>query len=428
MINMATLKDLGRGRLSPVVLIPAVILGLILGLFLDRGFTGTQTTSGPNASGTVLGIGQSPPASTAQDVEFRVFWDMWRTLKDKYYEQPLEDKQMLYGAMRGLADSAGDPYTAFFEPKEAELFQESLSGKFGGIGAEIGLRNDRITVIAPLPDTPAERAGLKAGDIILSVDETSLNGYRVDQAVGIIRGERGTTVTLRIVREVKGKPSESEIKIVRDEIVIKSVRLNNLKNGIAHIELLSFNADTPEAFDQVVDDVLRLDPKGIVLDMRNNPGGFLQVAQYVAGAWLGDLVVVKERRQGVVFESLRGTGRKRLEGIPTVVLINEGSASASEIVAGALQDYGLAKLVGKKTFGKGSVQDLIELRDGAAVKITIAEWLTPKERVINNAGLEPDVIIERTLEDYEAQKDPQLDRAVGILDGTAPAAGATSTR
>jgi carboxyl-terminal processing protease len=182
--------------------------------------------------------------------------------------------------------------------------------------------------------------------------------------------------------------------------------------------------DTRDGFDRAVEEAIKKDAKGVILDLRNNPGGFLDTAVYMAGEWVGDAVVVKERRQGKIFEQLRGTGKKRLAGMPTIVLVNEGSASASEIVSGTLQDFKLATVVGKKTFGKGSVQDYINLKDGSAIKITIAEWLTPNERTINQTGLEPDVTVERTPEDYEAQRDPQLDRAIGILTGEAPASDA----
>ena len=307
-----------------------------------------------------------------------------------------------------------DPYTTFFDPKAAEDFQISLNGKFSGIGAEIGMKEGRVSIIAPLPDTPADKAGLKAGDVIVSVDGEETNDWNIEQAVTKIRGEKGTQVTLGIFRADKEAPV-FEVPITRDEIKLISVREVPRDDGIAHIVISSFNADTRESFNKILDQALVKDPKGIVLDLRNDPGGFLEVALYVAGEWVGDKVVVKERRQGVIFNELKGTGKHRLQGIPTVVLVNKGSASASEIVAGALQDYGVATLVGTQTFGKGSVQDYVNLEDGSAVKITIAEWLTPKERVIHEVGLTPDVIIEPTKEDYEKGKDIQLEEAIKIL-------------
>jgi carboxyl-terminal processing protease len=429
MINMETIYRPPTPEKSHRAVFTFLIVGLVIGILVGRGWTkaespSTFASSATSTSGFVLGLGQSPPVGMSnQDVEFRLFWEVWQLLKDKYYEgADVEDKQLFYGAMKGLTDSVGDPYTTFFEPKGAEAFQQALSGKFSGIGAEIGLREGIITVVAPLPDTPAERAGLKAGDFIAKIDGTETTGFSVEQAVSRIRGDKGTKVVLTIVRtNDKSKTEPFDLTITRDEIQIKSVRLKWIdgQSDIAHLEISNFNTDTIDGLNQAIDQMLAHDVKGIVLDLRNNPGGFLDTAAYMAGEWVGDAVVVKERRQGQIVEQLHGTGRKRLAGIPTIVLVNEGSASASEIVSGALQDYKVATIVGKKTFGKGSVQDYTNLKDGSAIKITIAEWLTPQERTINNTGLEPDIIVDRTPEDYEKLLDPQLARAVGILNGSA---------
>jgi carboxyl-terminal processing protease len=406
-----------------------LIVGLVIGILVGRGWTKAESprvvsSSSSSTGGFVLGVGQNPPADIAnQDVEFRMFWDVWQLLKDKYYQgSEIKDKQLFYGAMKGLTDAVGDPYTNFFEPKGAEAFQQALSGKFSGIGAEIGLREGIITVVAPLPDTPAERAGVKAGDLIAKIDGTETTGFSVEQAVSRIRGDKGTKVVLTIVRpNDKSKPEPFNVSITRDEIQVKSVRLKWVEgqDKIAHLEVTNFNTDTIDGLNNAIDQMLKNDVKGIILDLRNDPGGFLDTAAYMAGEWVGDKVVVKERRQGQIVEQLHGTGKNRLAGIPTIVLVNQGSASASEIVSGALQDYGVATIVGMKTFGKGSVQDYTNLKDGSAIKITIAEWLTPKERTINKTGLEPDIVVDRTSEDYEKSIDPQLDRAVGILNGTA---------
>ena len=261
---------------------------------------------------------------------------------------------------------------------------------------------------------------MKSGDLITAVDSVDTTGWSVEEAVSKIRGEKGTDVVLSIYREKADKPS-FDVTIMRDEIQIKSVKSEELDHGIIKIDVTNFNEDTRAGFDTAVRDAAQKNPKGIILDLRGNPGGFLDTALFMAGEWVGEDVVVKERRQGEIVETLKGTGHGRFAGISTVVLVNGGSASASEIVAGALQDYGLAMIVGEKTFGKGSVQDYVNLPDGSALKVTIAEWLTPKEHTINGTGLEPDLVIERTTADYEQQIDPQLDRAIGILDGTAPA-------
>ncbi|MFO0764452.1 MAG: S41 family peptidase [Patescibacteria group bacterium] len=396
-----------------------LLLGAAAGKASSPSNAGSSASSTAMYSGSVLGIGQSAPNSIDKDIDFKQFWDVWSKLKEKYYKNDVSDKQMFYGALQGLASSMGDPYTMYFDPKEANDFQNALSGTFSGIGAEIGLRDDHITIIAPLPETPAERAGLKAGDIVVDINGTSTVGMGVEQAVSLIRGEKGTKVKLKIYRQ-SNKKDPFDVELTRETIQVKSVRVKWQDKNIAVIEVTNFNTDTKEGFDKAVSEVLKKDPKGIILDLRNNPGGFLDTAVAMAGEWLAtDSVVVKERRQGQIIEQLRSTGKARLRGIPTVVLVNQGSASASEIVSGALQDTKSATVVGMKTFGKGSVQDYLNLSDGSALKVTIAEWLTPSGRTINKTGLEPDVLVDRTEKDYEQQRDPQLDRALGILNGTA---------
>lgn len=397
-----------------------LLAGIGLGVFFGRATVGAPSmTVATTEQGRVIGLGQSAPASISSDVEFKVFWETWQLLKEKYYQQPIEDKTLFYGAMSGLANAFGDPYTQYFEPKGAEEFQEALSGKFSGIGAEIGPKDGRITIVAPLPETPAERAGLRAGDLIMAINASSTEGMTVDEAVSRIRGDEGTVVTLTIFRPSNGEGEAFDVPITRAVIHVASVRLKWPEEDIAHIEVINFNDDTRVRFEETVEEVIAKDPKGIILDMRNNPGGYLDIAVSMAGEWVGNEIVLKERRQGKIIEQLRGMGRHRFAGIPTIVLVNQGSASAAEIVSGALQDHKAATIVGETTFGKGSVQDYINLSDGSAVKITIAEWLTPNERTINETGLEPDILIERTNEDYENQRDPQLERAVGILNGTA---------
>ncbi len=387
---------------------------------------------------SVSGLGALPPSEVAQDVNFQEFWDLWKQLKDRYYKQPLDEKKMMYGAMSGMVASLGDPYTLFFNPTDATSFSEALQGKFSGIGAEIGIKDNQLQVIAPLPDSPAEKAGIRSGDFILAIDKQDTAGMSVDQAVSLIRGDKDTKVALTIGRlnattDAKGKtktaPTSTTITIVRDEIVVKSVTVA-YKNNLAIVTVNHFNQDTDTLFQKVIDEVLTKNVKGIVLDMRNDPGGYLDRAIAVASEWTGEQTIVSERRQGKIVDSYKGTHPARLDKIKTVVLVNQGSASASEIVAGALQDYGLATLVGMKTFGKGSVQDYSEFSDKSALKVTIAEWLTPKDRSINKIGIQPDVQVDRTDADYNADRDPQLDKAVQLLTGKASAAipaQATST-
>lgn len=389
-------------------------------------FAASASSSNTTLAG-VLNLYTDPPSDVQMPADFKQFWDLWRKLKESYYQQPVDEKKMFYGAMSGLAASLGDPYTVFFDPKTAQEFNESLAGKFDGIGAEIGIKDEQIQIIAPLADMPAEKAGLRAGDFILKIDKQDTTGMSVEQAVSLIRGKKGTPVTLTIGRykvetdksgKEKKTPTTQEITIIRDTIVVKSVRSKYLKEQrLAVIEITNFNQDTDSLFAQAVNDALNRDVKGIILDLRNDPGGYLDTAITVAGEWTGGDIVVKERRQGKIVDEFHGTASGRLKNFPTVVLVDQGSASASEIVAGALQDYGLAKIVGMTTYGKGSVQDYSEFPDKSSVKMTIAEWVTPQERSINKKGIEPDVKVDRTAEDYNANRDPQLDKAIELLTG-----------
>lgn len=368
------------------------------------------------------------PEYLSEDVDFRQFWKVWEYIKENYVNEDIPETKLFYGAMTGLVSSLGDPYSVFFDPEISEKFEQELSGSFEGIGAEIGIRNNSLTIIAPLAGTPAQRAGLLPGDIILKIDDTDTTNIALDYAVSIIRGKKGTPVVLNVYR--KGEDAPKDVTIVRDTIEIDSVKLSDRTNGsdnnghdgielldgdIAYIELLYFNENTLADWNKTIQEVLLKNPKGIILDLRNNPGGFLSTAIEIAGDWADSQVVVSEKFRDGVEISHKANRQPRLNHIPTVVLVNGGSASGSEIVAGALQDYDLATIVGETTFGKGSVQDLKKFKDGSSVKLTIAEWLTPDGRNINQEGIVPDVIIERTPEDIDQDKDPQLDKALEIL-------------
>ena len=402
-----------------------LIAGMAIGRPSDSLAAGSNLNQVKSTS-TITGVGSAVPEDISKELDFKQFWDLWRQVKERYYKQPLDEKKMMYGAMQGMVASLEDPYTTFFEPKSATEFSQSLQGKFEGIGAEIGIKDEQLQVIAPLPDSPAEKAGIRSGDAILKIDGTETAGMTVEKAVSLIRGDKGTKVTLTLGRfhtekdkagKEKQVPETVEIGIVRDVIVVKSVRVK-YKDDVAIIEISHFNQDTDAGFTKAVDEVLsKTNLKGIILDLRNDPGGYLDRSISVASEWVGENIVVTERRQGKIVDEYRGVRKARLNTIPTIVLVNQGSASASEIVAGALQDYGVARLVGMKTFGKGSVQDYSEFPDKSAVKITIAEWLTPKGRSINKTGIEPDVTVDRTAEDYHADRDPQLDKAIELITG-----------
>ncbi|MBI2476722.1 S41 family peptidase [Candidatus Uhrbacteria bacterium] len=362
--------------------------------------------------GSVIGIGEA--AQRSADVEFDLFWDVWDLLQKEYLRGPVSEKDLFYGALSGLVDGLDDPYSDFFNPEEADEFEHDLEGTFEGIGAEIGIRDEQLVVVAPLKNSPASRAGVQAGDKIYLIDDEETIGMSVDEAVRRIRGPRGTTVTLTLSHD--GIEAVEEVEIERDVIEISSVEWELRDDGIAVIRVFFFNEDTARHFNDAVVELLASGPDGIILDLRNNPGGFLDRAVSVAGEWIGNDVVVIERKDDGTMIPTRAQGVARLSSIPTVVLVNAGSASASEIVAGALQDYGYATILGTQTFGKGSVQEYRELPDGSALKLTVSEWLTPKERSIDKNGITPDTIVEFDVERYTKEEvDSQLDAAVDAL-------------
>ncbi len=354
-------------------------------------------------------------SSGAEDIDFRSFWEVWDLVKEAYIDQPVSEVDMYYGALEGLMWSLGDPYSVYFEPELAEEFDQELNGTFFGIGAEIGSKDDYIVVVAPLSESPAEQAGILAGDKIMAVDGVETFGVSVTEAVYMIRGEEGTTVTLTIVRE--GEEEMLEVPIVRAEITIESVVWEIQDDGIAVIEVRMFNDDTTDLFQSAIQEILTADVNGIVLDLRNNPGGLLTEAINLAGFWVDGNTVVIEKVQDQLTE-FAASGTAHLLGIPTVVLVNYGSASGSEILAGALQDYGVATVIGEQTFGKGSVQEYYEFPDGSSMKITVAEWLTPQGRSINEVGITPDIEVEYTIDNFYDETTPQLDAAIEFLLGS----------
>lgn len=374
-----------------------------------------------SASGTIEFVNDGLDLSGGT-VDFELFWDTWHLIKDRYAKQPVDEKKMFYGALMGMVASLGDPHSVFLEPVASEEFAQELSGKFEGIGAEIGIKKGNLVVIAPLPDSPAEKAGLMAGDRIIGIDEIDTTGMAIDDAVSRIRGDKGTKVKLHILRGTESEPRVFEI--VRDTIAVQSAKISYATSPkgkkLAVIKISHFNGDTFDRFLDGVTQIVARDVDGIVLDLRNNPGGYLDASVLMLGEWVPGEIAVSERYSDGSTEDHRANGRGRLKDIPTVVLVNGGSASASEIVAGALKDHGKAVLIGTKTFGKGSVQDLVELDDGSSVKLTIAEWLTPKGANINVEGIAPDFEVDRTEEDYENDEDPQTDAAYGWFDGVTP--------
>lgn len=388
---------------------------IIFLVFAGGFFSGAWQASNVNPSELVYSvINKSEVSENSGELDFDLFWEVWDRVKDKHLEQPVDEKSLFYGAIAGVVASLEDPYSVYMDPELTDYFQESVNGNFEGIGAEIGIRNEQLVVVAPLNGTPASNAGLMAGDRILAIDGSDTFEMTLDYAVSIIRGDKGTDVVLTVLREEETETRE--VIITRDVIVIKSIDWEMIDGNIALVELSHFNEDTGTRFSSIANDILLEQPKGIILDLRNNPGGYLSASIEVASLFIekGKVVVIEAYSSGRK-ENYKALGQNKFEGIKLVVLINRGSASASEILAGALSDYKLAQLVGETTFGKGSIQDYEEFDDGSSLKITVANWLTPNGELIDGVGIDPDHEIELTIEDYNADQDPQLDKAIEII-------------
>lgn len=366
---------------------------------------GTRNDQIVGAIAPVLGIKVETGTLDLADVQ-----TTYRTLKANF-AGTIDEQALISGASRGLVAAADDDYTVYFDKEEAEAFNKDLTGNIGGgIGAEIGSRASRPTVIRVLSDTPAEASGLKAGDVIVAVNDQSAENWSVSDTVNQIRGDIGTTVKLSVTRGTEFK----EFTITRETITSPSVE-SKIEGSIGILTLSRFDDTTTNLARQAAREFKEQGVKGVVLDMRGNGGGLLSAAQDVAGIWLNDKLVVSERTNGKTTDELRSGGSPLLEGVPTVVLVNGSSASASEIVAGALQDHDAATLMGEKTFGKGSVQKLIDLPRGAVLKVTVAKWYTPDGKNINKEGIAPDKKVELSSEDANAGRDPQLDAALTTL-------------
>lgn len=346
------------------------------------------------------------------DLDYSSVEQMYDVLR-KEFDGQLDSEKLVDGLMQGMAKASGDRYTEYLNAEEAKEFDEDLNGSFSGIGAELSKDKNAIVIVAPIAGYPAEKAGLKPRDIIAEINGETAYDIGVSEAVSKIRGPVGTNVKLKVIRE---NSEELNFDITRQTITIPSVEHSVQEGNIGYMKISRFADDTDELAQQAAIEFKQKNVKGVVLDLRSNPGGLLDVSVEVASQWLPKgKTVLQEKRDGVTIRDYKSKGYANLWGIPTVVLVDEGSASASEILAGALKDNGAATLMGAKTFGKGSVQQLEHLRDGGVLKVTIARWFTPGGKNIDKEGIEPDKKVERTADDIKAGKDPQKDAALNSL-------------
>jgi len=349
--------------------------------------------------------------------DFSPFWKVWNTLNEKNPDaRDVSDQNKVYNAISGLVDSLNDPYSVFFKPDQAKIFQEDISGNFTGVGMEVGMKNKVLTVISPLKDTPAYKAGIKSGDKILMINETSTVNMSIDEAIKMIRGEKGTTVTLSIFRE--GYKEPKEFKIVRDVINTPVIDTELRGDGIFVIRLYNFSANSAPLFRDALQKFSDAKTDKLLLDLRGNPGGYLDAAVSMSSWFLpaGKPVVIEDYGNGEEQNIFRSKGYNIFnDKLKFVILIDGGSASASEIFAGAMQDYKKAVLVGEKSYGKGSVQEVIKITPDTLLKVTVAKWLTPNGVSISQKGLAPDYEVTAENSILKLRNDPQMDKAVEIL-------------
>lgn len=366
----------------------------------------------------VVKIDNKPAVSTQEkaNVDMGLFWKIWGEVEDKYVDESvLKNENMVYGSIKGMVKALGDPFTIFMTPEESVQFNDGLEGTLEGIGASLTVKDKKITILSPLKKSPAERSGLLSGDIIYKINGEVAEEMDLVQAITKIRGKKGTTVTLTIIRGKMEKPFD--VTIVRDNIDIESVTEEKLKNNIVYLSVNQFNEKTNEEFSKYIADLIINEPKGLIIDLRNNGGGYLDIAVQLLSYLLPKdtpAVIIKER--GKKDDTKLTNGNPKLLNVPLVVIVNDGTASASEIVAGAIQDQKRGIIIGTKTFGKGSVQEVEKFSDGSSLKLTIAKWFTPLGRTINHEGLTPDIFVDIKEEDIKTEYDRQKEEAIKYLE------------
>ncbi|MEK7147793.1 MAG: S41 family peptidase [Patescibacteria group bacterium] len=391
--------------------------GLLIAFFsFSVGFN-----AGEDAVSTAIVGVEHQQEGEPNNVDFAPFWKAWNLINEKYIPasttaKKINDQEKVYGAIQGLAGSLKDPYTVFFPPVESKLFESDITGNFEGVGMEVLSQDGAITVIAPLKNSPAARAGIMASDRIIKINDKDTSSLTTEEAVQLIRGPRGTTVNLTVVR--KGVKEPLSININREVIDIPTINTQVLQNGIFKIDLYSFSANSTNLFRGALREFVLSGSDKLIIDLRGNPGGYLEAAIDMASWFLpGSKVVVREDFAGAKVEKVyRSRGYDIFnDDLKFVILIDKGAASASEILAGTLREHDRAILVGETTFGKGSVQELVPITSDTSLKVTVARWLTPNGVSISEKGIEPDFKVERTIEDRNAGRDPQLDKAIEII-------------
>jgi len=418
MHNIFEFFKIKQNRIFVLITVLVFIFGLYIGFAQNDRFENLATFIAPKNKVDPNTIDLGP------------FWKVWEALDEKYPgASDTDNQERVYGAIKGLVGSLEDPYTSFFTPEEAKLFEEDIAGNFSGVGMEVGMKNKILTVIAPLKNTPAYKAGIKSGDKVLQIDEKLTNDMTIEEAIKLIRGERGTTVALTIYREGENKPRE--IKIVRDTINVPTLDTELRKDRIFVIKLYSFGATSINLFREAIQEFSNAKTDKLLIDLRGNPGGYLEAAVDMASWFLpnGKTVLIEDYGEGQKQKIYRSHGYDIFnDNLKFVILIDGGSASASEILAGAMQDHNRAKIVGTQSYGKGSVQEVIDITKGTLLKVTVAKWLTPSGFSLSNKGLTPDYIVEQR-DDLSGEKtDAQLEKAVELLQNWTkiPARNATS--
>ncbi|MCR4334135.1 MAG: S41 family peptidase [Patescibacteria group bacterium] len=381
------------------VVVAMVILGLV---FMAGAYAGSKNRIN---------------VANINSVDLSPFWKEWSILTEKYVSsKPIpNDQERIWGAMQGLASSMGDPYTVFFPPKESKIFESDIAGNFEGVGMEIALKDQILTVVAPLKGSPAEKAGIKVGDKIVKINATSTIDMSTDNAVSFIRGKKGTIVTLNVFRE--GIKAPFDVKITRDTIDLPTIDTELRKDGVFVIKLYSFSANSPDLFRNALRQFYESGSQKLILDLRSNPGGYLEASVDMASWFLpsGKIVVTEDFGKNGDDKIYRSRGYNVFSNLHFIILVDGGSASASEILAGALQEHGIVKLVGTKTFGKGSVQELVPITSDTSLKVTVARWLTPKGNSISEGGLKPDYEVKISQTDIDKKIDPQMNKALELL-------------